>query len=738
MQHKNSIMKIPLPLFGLLACSISMLAQTKDTTVSKSVDLKGVSVSANLPGTVERMPEVKYGAIYSGKKNEVIQMESIKADLSTNNTRQVFAKVPGVHVWENDGSGIQVGIATRGLNPNRSWEFNVRQNGYDVSSEIFGYPEAYYTPPMEAVQNIEVIRGASSLQYGPQFGGMLNFQLKKADPNKPVSFETRQTVGSYGLFNTFNALGLTKGKLSVYGYLQHRSSAGWRENSRYDVNASYLSIAYQLTKKISIEADYSNMGYRSQQPGGLTDAQFEQNARQSARSRNWFSTPWNVASLTVKYDVNENFKIQLKSFGTVAQRNSVGFVRAITIADTINAATLQFNNRQIDRDYYENYGSELRTTYDYKLGKNKHTLAAGARVYSGFTIRRQSGVGTTGNDFDLTLLNPQYGRDLQFRTMNYSVFAENIFRITSKLKVIPGVRYEYIDNSIAGYINTTATGKLNPETRNRQVLLYGLGTEYQVTEKTQVYGNYSLGYRPVTFAELTPSATTDVIDQNMKDQTGFNADLGYRGNVGKALTFDVGVFYLFYDNRIGNLTRDGNVFRTNIGASVSQGVESYIEWNAFKTLKINDFAGDLNLFSSNSLIDARYTRWDNPAIEGNPVTQIKDKRVENAPTYIHRVGATYSYKGFSASWQLSSVSDVFTDAANTEKANAAATVGKLEGYTVMDANIAYKFQKNYMIQAGVNNLTDEVYATRRAGGYPGPGIMPGNGRTFYFTIGAKF
>lgn len=721
---------------SLICISLAMNSQTADTIKTK--ELKPISVEANIPGTVERMPEVKDGAIYSGKKNEVIQMESIKADLSTNNTRQIFAKVPGVHVWENDGSGIQVGIATRGLNPNRSWEFNVRQNGYDISSEIFGYPEAYYTPPMEAVQSIEVIRGASSLQYGPQFGGLLNFQLKKADPNKLVTFETRQTVGSYGLFNTFNALGFTKGKLSVYGYIQNRSAAGWRDNSRYDVNSSYLSVAYQLTKKISIEADYSNMGYRSQQPGGLTDAQFDQNARQSGRSRNWFSTPWNVASLTVKYDVNKNLKFQLKSFGTVAQRNSVGFVRAITIADTINASTLQYNNRQVDRDYYENYGSEFRSTYEYKLGKNRHTLAAGARVYSGFTIRRQSGLGTTGNDYDLTLLNPQYARDLQFRTMNYSVFAENIFRITKKLKVIPGVRYEYIDNSIAGYINTSATGQLTPETRNRQVLLYGLGTEYQLTENTQLYGNYSLGYRPVTFAELTPSATTDVIDQDLQDQTGFNADLGYRGSVGKALTFDVGVFYLFYDNRIGNLVRDGNVFRTNIGASVSQGVESYIEWNVFKTLKLKENAGSLNIFTSNSWIDARYTRWDNPAIEGNPVTEIKDKRVENAPRFIHRFGVTYAKKGFSASWQMSNVSDVFTDAANTEKANAAATVGKLNGYSVMDVNMAYNFQKNYMIQVGVNNLTDEVYATRRAGGYPGPGIMPGNGRTFFFTVGAKF
>ena len=106
-------------------------------------------------------------------------MDKINADLSTNNTRQVFAKVPGMSIWENDGSGIQAGVAARGLSPNRSWEFNVRQNGYDISSEVFGYPETYYTPPMEALEKIEVIRGAASLQYGPQFGGLINYQIKK-------------------------------------------------------------------------------------------------------------------------------------------------------------------------------------------------------------------------------------------------------------------------------------------------------------------------------------------------------------------------------------------------------------------------------------------------------------------------------------------------------------------------------------------------------------------------------
>jgi len=719
-----------------LFISISMVSQTLDSVKVKELLL--ITIEANMSGTVERMPEIKDAAIYAGKKNEVMVMEKLNADLSTNNTRQIFSKVPGVTVWENDGSGIQIGIATRGLNPNRSWEFNVRQNGYDICSEIFGYPEAYYAPPMEAVQQVELIRGAASLQYGPQFGGLLNYQIKKADPSKPVSFETRQTVGSYGLFNTFNAIGLNYKKFSFYGYIQHRNAIGWRENGQYNLNSGYFSLTYKINAKMSIEADYSRMGYVSQQPGGLTDAQYNTNHRQSTRDRNWFSTPWNVASLTYKYKVNSKVDIQWKSFTTIAERNSVGFVRNINIADTIVAATLQLNTRQVDRDFYSNYGSEIRTTYRYQIKNKEHILAGGIRAYSGNTRRDQNGVGTTGSDFDLSLLNPQYGRSLTFSTVNYAAFAENIFKIGKRIKLIPGVRFEYIDNSVAGYINTTATGAIPSETRNRQVFLYGIGGEYKVNESSNIYGNYSLAYRPVTFSELTPSATTDIIDPNLKDASGYNADLGYRGSWRNIVTFDVGVFYLHYNNRIGNLTQNGNAFRTNIGTSVSKGVESYIETNVLRWFSPKTKYGALNIFASNSWINAEYTRWDNPAIAEDPTKSIENKKVENAPRFIHRYGISYLKKGFSASWQLSQVSEIFTDAANTEAANATATIGKLAGYEVMDVSVGYQFPKNYMLRAGVNNLTDERYATRRAGGYPGPGILPGNGRTFYLTFGAKF
>ncbi|MCE2777682.1 MAG: carboxypeptidase-like regulatory domain-containing protein, partial [Algoriphagus sp.] len=137
-----------------------------------------ISASREIQGQ-GHLPEVEDYRINAGKKNEVIRIGELNANLAMNNSRQIFAKTPGISIWENDGSGVQLGVASRGLNPNRSWEFNVRMNGYDITPDPMGYPEAYFTPPMEVVEQIEIVRGASSLQYGSQFGGLMNFVLRK-------------------------------------------------------------------------------------------------------------------------------------------------------------------------------------------------------------------------------------------------------------------------------------------------------------------------------------------------------------------------------------------------------------------------------------------------------------------------------------------------------------------------------------------------------------------------------
>ncbi len=425
-----------------------------------------------------------------------------------------MAKIPGIHVWESDGSGIQIGIASRGLSPNRSWDFNVRQNGYDISADPFGYPEAYYHPPLQAVQRVQLVKGAGSLQYGPQFGGMINYIIRNgSEISKPFEFETFQTVSSFGMINSFNAIGGHGKKDHFYAFYDHRSADGWRDNSKYKTNTFFGNYNYQFNDKWKAGIELMHYDMLSQQPGGLTDSQFNVSAKQSLRSRNWFNLDWTIGSANIDFTLNDNNKFNLKVNTMRGDRNSIGFLGAISSPDTINAATNAYNNRQVDIDRYINSSAELRYLTNYNIGRMKNTATISGRYFHGNTHRRKNGKGDTGSEFNTNILSP-FTSDIDFKTDNVAFAAENIFRINEKFIVIPGIRFENIKATATGIngLNEDGSGKkIQDLVNNRSFTLLALAAEYHV-QTTEFYANITQAYRPIQFADITAAPTTDVID----------------------------------------------------------------------------------------------------------------------------------------------------------------------------------------------------------------------------------
>lgn len=722
------------------AASQSVIAQSAEQLKTDTIPHKYLSevtvVGRNSKSDYQQMPEVVGVNIYAGKKNALIVLDNVQGNVVNNTMRQVLAKVPGIHVWESDPSGIQIGIAARGLSPNRSWEFNVRQNGYDIAADPFGYPEAYYNPQLQSVQRIEIVRGQGSLQYGPQFGGLVNYILRNgSEINKPFEFETQQTIGSNALFNSYNAIGGKTKKLHYYSFFDHRNGDGWRQNSRFFTNAGFATVTYNVTPKFSLTAEVMRSHMRSQQPGGLTDNQVQENAQQSFRSRNWFDITWTTPALIANYQINEKTRWNTKLFATIGDRNSVGFLQSITTKDSINAATRDYNNREVLIDHYRNYGLESRIITDYNLAGMNNTLSGGIRLYTGTTHRRSSNRGTTGTNYDLTI-EGNFQRDIEFDSKNAAAFVENIFRISEKLLVIPGVRYEWLEGAASG-INNTVNGVpqyLQNVARSRSFLLAGIGAEFHLTKTTEFYANYSQAYRPIQFANLQAPPTTDVVDPELKDAKGYNIDLGYRGKIRDYLQFDVSGYYLQYNNRVGTVSfTTPTPYRliTNVGASTSKGFEGYVEFNPVRAFTANKHA-DLIIFGSYAHTDAQYTEDYKDA-----GTKLKGKKVENAPANIFRGGLTVGYKGILLTGQISYVGETFSDANNTVAPSSNGNTGLIPSYTVADLSLTYKFSRGLNIKSGINNLFDESYFTRRAGGYPGPGALPGDGRTFFVSVGAK-
>jgi Fe(3+) dicitrate transport protein len=698
---------------------------------------------------MKQLPDSTYNMkIVAGKKMEIISLNALQLDLSTNNYRQLFKRTPGIYVSEHDASGLQASISTRGLSANRSWEFNMRQNGYDIAADPSGYPESYYTPTLDAVSKVEVHRGSSALQYGTQFGGMINYQFKDKLTDQPFSLENSQTIGSFGLFNSFTAIGGNVKKWSYYGFVHHRNADGFRQNSQYSTANYFGKVSYQL-KKGKVSAEYSNSGYVSQQAGGIFDTLLHSNPDTSFRARNWFQVKWNTLSIQGDYSFNEYSKIQFYTAFTFSDRNSVGFTKSLTVMDTINSNLGSYNPRQVDIDHYLTQSSEVRYLKQYKLGQQLQTWTIGARFCNSEIHRLQQGNGSTSSNLDLSVVPDNSGylfqKDLMLGTQNVALFSEHLFKVGKRLSFTPGFRSEYLLNLLSGRSNNFTSGIMEIQEKKRFILLGGLSTQFQLYEKQRMkwslYANATQNYRPVMYSELLPSSTTEVVDQDMKDVTGFTSEIGTKGvfmDRKGPITFDINAFYLRYNGKIGTYLVNNAPFKTNIGDVVSKGMEAYVEWSFFNPFFKNSTTSELfSVYVSGTIQDATYVTWNNPQIAQDPTHSIEGKKVEYAPSQILRAGINYDYKGFSFNYQYSYTGSVFTDAVNSVLANATATVGQISAYDIHDVSVGYKFNKNYQVKIGANNLLNETYATRRSGGYPGPGLLPSQGRSIYGTMVIK-
>lgn len=697
--------------------------------------LDSITIHAILKNSVPSYLKDTYGTeIFAGKKTQLLQPDASDANLAQNVAHMAFAKIPGLVIWDMDGAGTQVNVGSRSTDAHRSIEMNMRQNGYNTNSDMFGYPENHYTVPMQAIQYLQYVRGSAALQFGPQFGGMMNYVIKRGDSTKPLAIESEQTVGSNNFFNSYNAVGGTSGKFNYYGYFDARHGDGWRPDAAFNYHAYYIDFNYQLNSKGSLGVQFSRMDYVQQIAGGLTDAQFYADPKQSVRKRNFFNPEINIPAFTFKYSFNKYTQLQVQANAIFGQRNSVQFINTPNVKDTFNTAINSYNPRQVDRDYYSGFTTEARLLHQYLLGGKLSSLAAGVRVSSQYTRRKQKGVGTTNSNFDLSLIKP-YGINLKLHTANYAVFAENVFQLTTSFSITPGIRYEVIQSSLNGVINNAVT-QVN-YTGNRAFPLGGIGLQY-TAGNSQFYANISQAYRPYLYSAVTPATQVDKVDPNLEDSKGYDIDFGWRGHYRDIVKYDIGLYYLYYGNRVGLVTETANgstyLYSTNIGNSVAKGAEAYVEFSVPGIFNAgHNRTTDLRIFNSLAYCHAKYT--SGMLNKSGVNVSIKGNYVENTPVWISKTGVRFQHKQFSTSVQYSYSSSSYSDALNTIN-NPTGVVGLVPAWHVWDWVADYQF-KIYHLSGGINNFTNQVYFNRRINMYPGPGILPADGRTFYISFGVK-
>lgn len=710
-------------------CFYSFSQKEKDS--SKSKELKEVTIKTWQRNDINRLPDEQNGFLYTGKKNEIITLAATNANIALKTGRQLFAKIPGVFVYDMDGSGNQLNIATRGLDPHRSWEFNIRQNGALINSDMYAYPASHYSAPMESFEKIEMVRGTGSLQFGAQFGGMINYITKKPDSVKSFTFESMNTAGSFGLLSSYNAISGTIKKFSYYAYYYKRHADGYRKNSESDADAQFVQLNYRFSNAVSLSAAFGRSKYQYQIPGPLTDSMFNADPEMSTRSRNYFSPDIYIPSLTVNWRLSAQTKIQFTASGVFGNRSSVMLDAFANIPDSINPATGTYKNRQVDIDNFNSRTLEFRLLHIYHIGKMQGKLATGVVYMNNDLHRRQMGKGTAGTDYDITLAEPGFVRDVHFKTGNIALFAENVLHLNARWTVSPGLRFENGNSKMSGEINYYTVHPL-PNTIKHSFLLAGISSQYLLSKENTLYGGISQAYRPVIFKDIVPASTYEQVDKELNDASGYNIELGVRGKLNSRLQYDISYFNVLYKNRLGTLVLQDNLgqsytYKTNIGNSRTDGVELFMQYKFPLTNKL--FAG---LFTSTSYMNARYISGQ--VSDGTKNQSIAGNKIEAVPRWISRNGLDIMYSGFSCTILYNYTSSSFSDALNTVTPPASGARGFTPAYAVWDFNASTRLNSMLGLRAGINNFLDKKYFTKRPTFYPGPGIWPSDGRNFYITV----
>ena len=466
---------------------------------------------------------------------------------------------------------------------------------------------------------------------------------------------------------------------------------------------------------------------------------FAEDARQSNRDRNWFQVKWNLLNLHWDARLSQGLKLQTQVYALMAQRYALGY-RPNRPSQPDNGAA-----RDLLKGDFNTLGFESRLVKSYQLGAQTQNLLAGIRIYNGKSKSVQGNVNNPGaRDFTFHDPGSEVLNDYTLPNNNVALFAEQWFKLSDRWSLSPGMRWEWIRTQAQGIYREVVRDLRdsiisdNRITEHRELprsfFIAGLGLNYSCNDQLDLYGNLSQNYRSVTFSDIRTINPSFEIDKDISDERGWSADMGIRGTIKDLVRFDISVFYLYYGNRIGEYyyaRPNGQVVRKrgNIGASQVTGLESFFEVDVLDLFRTGDsFNVALRWYNNLALTHSAYTKSIIPNVKGS--------QVEYVPFVNWKTGLEWRYKFLKATAQMSYLSRQFADATNAKDGGYSGVNGLIPAFALFDFSLSMNW-KRYLLEASVNNIADARYFTRRATGYPGPGIIPGEGRSFYLTLGIR-
>ena len=435
---------------------------------------------------------------------------------------RALAEVPGLYIREEDGYGLRPNIGIRGATTDRSQKITMMEDGVLIGPAPYSAPAAYYVPNVNRMGAIEVLKGPSSIKYGPHtVGGAINFVTRDV----PDVFEAKVNA-SYGSDGYEKYEGLVANSFGNAGVLVdflRYSSDGFKSLDgggdtgfeRNDINVKVKFVPdSELPQIITIKAGWADED-SSETYLGLTDADFsvDPDRRYAASELDGFDTEHRLLHINYGIEASDRLAINAKAYwneyerawnkfdgflsGTPAQRilASPGLYTAqyqiLTGArDSSGADSQTVDVTNNDREFMS-FGFQGGISLEHQLGGFTHDFQVGVRFHHDEVERehRQRGYLMQGGSLVYDGIARQNKVTNKGETDAVSVFVANEMQVGSAIVTL-GVRYEDIDGSLSNYLTDTEKGN------RQQEWMPSISVLYELNESVSLLGGVHKGISP--------------------------------------------------------------------------------------------------------------------------------------------------------------------------------------------------------------------------------------------------
>lgn len=690
------------------------------------------------------MKEVSGTQITVTKKATVIKLDQ-QPPVENNNLQELFTKAPGLLVSEQQNPG-QFNFSYRGLgNPQESEYTLFLQDGLPLMADFIGFPTLYYTPVPQSVSEIQVIRGGSSLLYGPEPAPAINFVTKHPAPGTPWNAYFEQTGGAFGFYNTYGAVQEANGPIEARFDADYQHYDGQRNNGQYDLFQANGYLGYRPDKNQLIALDFHASRFDGGDPGRLTLAQFNANQDFSTTpyNNNWVDRYTGV----LRYELNfgDGWLLQAKGWYThqdIDSRAAANLAPTAAVFPSVFPTSTtfgyeEFNNGGVDIRFRKKWGDDSMfrgsvltfggVAYHGESPFERYTLNA-ANTGANFLYAPR---GTTAGD-------PFVNLD-QDRSSDYQAFfIEDLVRIGS-FHIVPSFRLDHenvdVNSSRAPYLGPNSIGPSQDISADHLVPLWGIGIGNDFAKNNETYFSATTGWRPTRFFDIAGTSRTIQPGQDVPDPFhSLDFELGVHGTPIKGLWYDIGAFWMEFDNRTETVnTSNVDFIINNTGCTRHRGFEGEISYDflapfqrefepaepdpksSSKDMPMRPPYHPLQLivFSNVQYLDAEFT--DSSLI----IPALGRTYVGNdpayAPDFIWKGGVTFKKdKCFNVTLSGVYVSDEFWSDTNLPNPATGPVLvpAIIPAYKVFNLSGEYYVTKNVRLIGGISNLTNEKYYSR--------------------------